>query len=61
MRSHLQGRAKELDERHGTELPTAQTLPPCLPTLQCENRAQEDGDDVREQSRILQQPRFRRR
>jgi hypothetical protein len=42
-------------ERHGPDLPAAQALPPSPPTLQGEHRAKEDGEDVGEQSRILEQ------
>jgi hypothetical protein len=46
MRRHLQRRAEELDERHGPDLPAPQTLPPCPPTLQGKQRAQEDGENL---------------
>jgi hypothetical protein len=41
--------------RDKRSLPTPQALPPCPPALQGEHRAQEDGEDVREQSRVLEE------
>ncbi|ATB42201.1 hypothetical protein CYFUS_007678 [Cystobacter fuscus] len=55
VRRHLQGGAEELDERHGPDLPTPQALPPCPSALKGKHRAQEDGEDVREQSHVLEQ------